>query len=196
MAIRWLVAATLPWLFACSLACVPENLQLETANCPTGGTSSAPAALQSARPSVAAPATSGSAATEGTALAVSPPVPLLPPAPDPEPPLLGAIGDLPLESGETIKDCQVEYRVLGTPNADKSNIVVWTTWFSGITKDLVELVVLVVVNEHDAMVTPGPALDFAKRANASVLTLKGDCGHRATGCEEKTIAARVARFLQ
>ncbi|HYJ09928.1 MAG TPA: alpha/beta fold hydrolase [Polyangiaceae bacterium] len=66
--------------------------------------------------------------------------PLLAAAPDPEPPLFGKIGDLPLVSGETIKDCQVEYRTLGVLNADKSNVVVWATWFSGITKDLVELV--------------------------------------------------------
>jgi homoserine O-acetyltransferase/O-succinyltransferase len=59
---------------------------------------------------------------------------------DPEPPQLGKIGDLLLESGEIIKDCQVEYRVMGAANADKSNVVVWATWFSGTTKDLVGLV--------------------------------------------------------
>jgi homoserine O-acetyltransferase len=68
------------------------------------------------------------------------PAPLLPAVPDAQPPLLGKVGDLPLASGETIKDCQVEYRTLGALNADKSNVVVWATWFSGITKDLVELV--------------------------------------------------------
>jgi homoserine O-acetyltransferase len=324
----------------------------------------------------------------------------LPQSPDPDPPQLGKIGDLPLESGEVLEDCQVEYRVLGAANADKSNVVVWATWFSGITKDLVQLVgpgrlvdntryqvvlvgalangvssspsnslaqprarfpaigvrdmvesqhrlltkvlglnhvhavmgismggmqtfqwgvaypsfmdrlipivgsprlapydlllwqanvdaieqspefaggnyrtqpvlsvvqqlsdlhlttadnynrevsreqvmtghdrlspprfdandrlrqlramighdvtrafggsldaavaavkakLLVVVNERDAMVTPGPALDFARRAHAATLILKGDCGHRSTGCEEKDISARIARFLQ
>jgi homoserine O-acetyltransferase/O-succinyltransferase len=67
------------------------------------------------------------------------PAPLLPAKPDPQPPLFGKLGDLPLASGETIKDCQIEYRTLGPLNADKSNVVVWATWFSGITKDLVEL---------------------------------------------------------
>jgi homoserine O-acetyltransferase len=352
MAIRRLVAATLPWLLACAFA--------------------------------------ADAATP----------PLLPRAPDPEPPLLGRIGDLALESGETIKDCQVEYRLVGKANADRSNVVVWSTWFGGTTKDLVELVgpgrlvdstryqvvlvgalangvssspsnsrqqprmhfpvvgirdmvesqhrlltqvlglahvhavmgismggmqtfqwgvsyptfmdrliplvgsprlapydlllwqanldaiqqspefdhgnyrtqpvltvvqqladlhlttpdsynqqitreqvlaghdkltaqrfdandrvrqlgamlghdvtkafagsldaavkatkakMLVVVNEHDAMVTPGPALDFAKRSNAQTLILKGECGHRSTSCEEKTISARIAQFLE
>jgi homoserine O-acetyltransferase/O-succinyltransferase len=66
--------------------------------------------------------------------------PLLPTSPDPQPPELGSIGDLPLVSGETLKNCKVEYRTLGTLNAAKSNVVVWATWFSGITKDLLELV--------------------------------------------------------
>ena len=48
---------------------------------------------------------------------------------------MGKIGDLRLESGQVIKDCQVEYRIVGAANADKSNVVVWGTWFSGITKE-------------------------------------------------------------
>ncbi len=68
------------------------------------------------------------------------PAPLLAVLPDTNPPQLGKIGDLLLESGESIKDCQVEYRTLGAPNADKSNVVVWATWFSGVTKDLLDLV--------------------------------------------------------
>src|SRR5262249_44867773 len=55
---------------------------------------------------------------------------------------------------------------------------------------------LVVVNEHDAMVTPGPALDFAKLAKAETLVLKGDCGHKAPSCEEATIGKRIAQFLK
>ena len=64
------------------------------------------------------------------------PAPLLPVAPEPDPPQLGKIGDLPLEIGETIKDCQVEYRIVGAANADKSNVILWPTWFSGTTQDL------------------------------------------------------------
>lgn len=60
-------------------------------------------------------------------------------APEAPLPLLGNIGDLPLRSGLTIENCQVEYRTLGVLNADKSNVVVWPTWFGGVTKDLVEL---------------------------------------------------------
>lgn len=68
------------------------------------------------------------------------PAPLLPTIVDPQPPELGSIGDLPLVSGESIKNCKVEYRTLGTLNAQKSNVVVWPTWFSGVTKDLVDFV--------------------------------------------------------
>jgi homoserine O-acetyltransferase/O-succinyltransferase len=82
----------------------------------------------------------GSAAAPPPPVTAAAPPPLLAIEPDPDPPRLGKIGDLPLTSGETIEDCQVEYRTLGTLNSDKSNAVVWATWFSGITKDLVELV--------------------------------------------------------
>jgi homoserine O-acetyltransferase len=402
MAIRQLAMATLPWLFACLFACAPETRRLELANSPgAGGAQLASSPAAKAVPSAAAPGTTaGSLAAGGTAPGTAPSVPLLRREADPEPPLLARIGDLPLESGETIKDCQVEYRLIGTANADKSNVVVWATWFGGITKDLVELVgpgrlvdttryqvvlvgalangvssspsnsaeqartrfpvigirdmvesqhrlltrvlglahvhavmgismggmqtfqwgvsyphfmdrliplvgsprlapydlllwqtnldaieqspafeggnyrtqpvlsvvqqladlnlttpddyngrltreqvaaghheltpprfdandrvrqlramlghdvskafggslgaavkamkakLLVVVNDRDAMVTPGPALDFAKRSKAPTLILKGQCGHRSTSCEEKTISARIAQFLQ
>jgi homoserine O-acetyltransferase/O-succinyltransferase len=73
---------------------------------------------------------------EPAVAADAPPPALLPTAPDQDPPQMGKIGDLRLESGEVIKDCQLEYRIVGAANADKSNVVVWATWFSGITKDL------------------------------------------------------------
>jgi homoserine O-acetyltransferase/O-succinyltransferase len=390
MPIRGVVAATLPLVFACSLdaARAPE--------CPA--VAAAPSAAQGLATTSVQP--SSQPPPLATVPAEVTPAPLLPVASDPEPALLGKIGDLPLENGEIIQDCQVEYRILGAANADKSNVVVWATWFSGITKDLVGLVgpgklvdsshyqvvlvgalangvssspsnspqqprarfptigirdmvesqhrlltrvlgfshvravmgismggmqtfqwgvsypgfmdrliplvgsprlapydlllwqasldaiqqnpayaggnyreqpvlsvvqqlsdlnlttpqaynkaltreqvldghdhlapprfdandrvrqlrammshdvskafagsldaaahaikakLLVVVNEHDAMVTPGPALDFARRAKAPPLILKGDCGHKATSCEEATIAKRVAAALK
>jgi len=55
---------------------------------------------------------------------------------------------------------------------------------------------LVVVNEHDAMVTPGPALEFAKLAGAPTLVLRGDCGHKAPSCEEALAGKRIAEFLK
>ncbi len=53
------------------------------------------------------------------------------------PPLQTApIGDLKLESGETIRNCRVAYRTFGALNAEKSNAVLFPTWFSGSTEDL------------------------------------------------------------
>jgi len=56
--------------------------------------------------------------------------------------------------------------------------------------------VLVVASLQDHMVTPWPALDFAKMLKARTLELNSDCGHVATGCEEARIAAAIAGFLQ
>lgn len=53
-----------------------------------------------------------------------------------EPPKIANIGDLPLERGGSIKDCRLEYRTLGTLNADRTNAVLFPTWFSGRTENL------------------------------------------------------------
>lgn len=42
-----------------------------------------------------------------------------------------SIGDLKLESGEVIKDCKIGYRTYGHLNHDKSNGVLFLTWFGG-----------------------------------------------------------------
>jgi homoserine O-acetyltransferase/O-succinyltransferase len=55
--------------------------------------------------------------------------------------------------------------------------------------------VLVIVNDTDHMVTPGPALDFAKLLHAEVLELNNDCGHLLLDCEFQRIADRTAVFL-
>ena len=47
-----------------------------------------------------------------------------------------SIGDLQLRSGEIIHDCNIGYRVAGTLNVDKSNVIVMPTWFTGTTDDL------------------------------------------------------------
>ncbi len=44
---------------------------------------------------------------------------------------LQSIGDLKLESGEVIKNCTLGYRVHGKLNSDRSNAVVFCTWFGG-----------------------------------------------------------------
>lgn len=46
----------------------------------------------------------------------------------------------PLESGEKIEDCRIGFRTWGKLNADKSNAVLFPTWFSGTTQKLVDSV--------------------------------------------------------
>jgi homoserine O-acetyltransferase len=46
------------------------------------------------------------------------------------------LGDFALESGEVVEHCKIAYRTYGTLNAEKSNVILWPTWFSGSTKDL------------------------------------------------------------
>jgi homoserine O-acetyltransferase len=46
------------------------------------------------------------------------------------------LGDFRLESGEHIHDCRLGYRTFGRLNSDKSNVVLFPTWFTGTTSDL------------------------------------------------------------
>jgi len=55
---------------------------------------------------------------------------------------------------------------------------------------------LIIVDAHDHMVTPGPALDFAKLKGAQTLVLENDCGHLGPGCEQAKVGAAIAEFLQ
>jgi len=64
-------------------------------------------------------------------------------------PLMATLGDLPLESGAVLRDCRLEYRTFGTLDADRSNAVLFPTWFSGRTSDLEAFV------GRDAMIDPG-----------------------------------------
>lgn len=54
---------------------------------------------------------------------------------------------------------------------------------------------LVVVSLQDHMVNPAPAREFARVNGAEVMTLSGDCGHLATGCEKEVLTREVRRFL-
>ena len=49
-----------------------------------------------------------------------------------------SIGDLPLESGAILEDARIGYRIAGTLNADKSNVIVLPTWFTGSSGNLIE----------------------------------------------------------
>lgn len=45
------------------------------------------------------------------------------------------MGDLQLESKAVINDCSIGYRTFGTLNTDKSNVVLFTTWHTGTSRD-------------------------------------------------------------
>ncbi|MCK9408772.1 MAG: alpha/beta fold hydrolase [Bacteroidetes bacterium] len=49
-----------------------------------------------------------------------------------------SIGDLPLISGDTIYNCTVGYRTFGSLNKDKSNAILFCTWYMGTSEDLQE----------------------------------------------------------
>ena len=47
------------------------------------------------------------------------------------------IGDLTTTSGETLTNCKIAYRTIGTLNAEKSNVLLWPTWFGGTSEDVI-----------------------------------------------------------
>jgi homoserine O-acetyltransferase len=69
---------------------------------------------------------------------------LFPPAgpaqPEPAPLHFADLGDLKLENGQVIHDCKLGYRTVGTLNAEKSNAILFPTWFTGNSGDIVGLV--------------------------------------------------------
>jgi homoserine O-acetyltransferase len=50
------------------------------------------------------------------------------------------LGEFPLESGQTIKVCKIGYRTYGELNRDKSNAILFPSWFGGTSKDLAQFV--------------------------------------------------------
>jgi homoserine O-acetyltransferase len=63
------------------------------------------------------------------------------------------------------------------------------------TANAVRTKLLVIVSLQDHMVQPAPAREFARLAKANVVTLTGDCGHLASGCEQELVKREVWRFL-
>ncbi|HKQ54046.1 MAG TPA: hypothetical protein VJT74_16840, partial [Pyrinomonadaceae bacterium] len=56
--------------------------------------------------------------------------------------------------------------------------------------------VFVVVASRDHVVTPGPAIEFARfLKRAKLLVLDNDCGHNAPWCEQQRVNKAVADFL-
>ncbi|MGA9773416.1 MAG: alpha/beta fold hydrolase [Blastocatellia bacterium] len=50
------------------------------------------------------------------------------------------LGDFRLESGKTIQKCRIGYRTFGELNREKSNAILFPTWFSGRSEDLMGLI--------------------------------------------------------
>jgi homoserine O-acetyltransferase/O-succinyltransferase len=50
------------------------------------------------------------------------------------------LGNFKLVSGETIYKCKIGYRTFGTLNADKTNAVLYPTWFGGKSESLANLI--------------------------------------------------------
>jgi len=55
---------------------------------------------------------------------------------------------------------------------------------------------LVVVGLTDHVVTPGPALEFARLVDARTLELGSDCGHQAPSCQADVFNPAVQEFLR
>jgi homoserine O-acetyltransferase len=49
------------------------------------------------------------------------------------------LGDFPLENGQTIRGCRLGYRTFGVLNQERSNAILFPTWFGGTTEELVRL---------------------------------------------------------
>lgn len=54
---------------------------------------------------------------------------------------------------------------------------------------------MIVVADQDHMVNPQPAIDLGKKLNVPVVILPGDCGHKATSCQEAMMLSFVKAFL-
>ena len=53
---------------------------------------------------------------------------------------IGEIGNFKLSNGATIYNCRIGYRLFGKMNENKSNIILFPTWFGGTTKGLINLI--------------------------------------------------------
>ncbi len=55
---------------------------------------------------------------------------------------------------------------------------------------------LVIVGKRDHVVTPGPAIEFAKLSGAVLLVLDSECGHLSNSCESEKVVTAVSEFLE
>jgi homoserine O-acetyltransferase len=59
------------------------------------------------------------------------------------------LGECPLESGEVIRDCRLGYRTVGEMNEDRSNVILFPTWYGGSSGGA-----LFAVNEESGFIDP------------------------------------------
>jgi homoserine O-acetyltransferase len=50
------------------------------------------------------------------------------------------IGDLKIQSGDTLYNCKLGYRTFGSVNADSSNIIIYPSWFGGTSEGIASLI--------------------------------------------------------
>lgn len=62
------------------------------------------------------------------------------------------IGDLKTVGGGVIKNCQVGYRQLGRFNAEKTNIILWPTWYTGTSLDVSKIIPSVIDTSRFAVI--------------------------------------------
>ncbi len=90
------------------------------------------------------------------------------------------LGNLILESDETLRGARLAYRTCGTLNADKSNAILVTTWFSGTGKVM-----------EDVYVGPGHALD----PNRYFIVIVDQLGSGVSSSPQNTAAPQaMAKF--
>ncbi len=51
-----------------------------------------------------------------------------------------SIGDFPLQNGQVIQDCKIGFRVFGKMNSQKTNVILFPTWFGGSSEHLGRLI--------------------------------------------------------
>ncbi|MBL7969623.1 MAG: alpha/beta fold hydrolase [Prolixibacteraceae bacterium] len=62
------------------------------------------------------------------------------------------IGDLKTVGGETIKQCVVGYRLIGHFNPDKSNTIIWPTWYTGTSENVSKIIPSVIDTSRFAVI--------------------------------------------
>ena len=55
--------------------------------------------------------------------------------------------------------------------------------------------ILVIVTPEDHVVTPAPALEFARMLGAEAIQLPNDCGHNGLRCDDEMLSRATQRFL-